>query len=262
MWRKTGAAVAALLLSTTGAYAQTTLLSLNSQPGDYIGQGQQRTLTAADGQFSARANYDNGVSLSFHGHDMAVWWYLDFAAPGNLRLTPGVYELATRFPFQAATVPGLSVSGEGRGCNTLTGRFEVLEVTYGPSGEVLTFAADFEQHCEGVGPALTGSIRYNAGPVPSRCTSRTATLKGLNEDVAATVTSANARSVLTAILTQAQSALDKKAPRSARNKLVDFIDYAAAYSHLSSSDSRHVNAEVANDLACATANVMTNIAVP
>jgi hypothetical protein len=173
-----------------------------------------------------------------------------------------VYELATRFPFQAATVPGLSVSGEGRGCNTLTGRFEVLEVTYGPSGEVLTFAADFAQHCEGMGPALTGSIRYNAGPVPSRCTSRTATLKGLNENVAATVTSANARSVLTTILTQAQSALDRKSPRSARNKLVDFIDYAVAYSHLSSWDSRYVNAEVANDLACATANVMTNIAVP
>lgn len=262
MWRKTVLAIATLLISTSGAYAQTTLLSLNSQPGDYIGQGQQRTLTVADGWFSANSNFDNGVSLSFHGNDPSVWWYLDFAAPGNLPLAPGVYEHATRFPFQAPTAPGLSVSGEGRGCNTLTGRFEVLEATYGPSGEVLTFAADFEQHCEGSAPALSGSIRYNAGPVPSRCTSRTATLKGLNEDVWAGVTSANARSMLTGILAQAQSALDKKAPRSARNRLVDFIEYVVAYSHLSSSDSRYITDEVANDLTCATANVMTNIVVP
>ncbi len=262
MWIKTVLAAATLLVSTTGAYAQTTLLSLNSQPGDYIGQGQQRTLTLADGYFSASGNYDNGVSLSFQGNDPGVWWYIDFAAPGNLRLAPGVYEHATRFPFQSSTVPGLSVSGEGRGCNTLTGRFEVFEVSYGPSGEVLTFAADFEQHCEGLGPALSGSIRYNAGPVPNRCTSRTATVKGLHEDVATAVTNASARTVLTGILTQVQSAIDRKATRSARNKLVDFIGYAVAYSHLSSSDSRHVRAEVANDLTCSAANVMTNISVP
>jgi hypothetical protein len=262
MLKRTFLAVATLLMSTSGVYAQTTLLTLASQPGDYIGQGQQRTLAAADGWFSANSNFDNGVSLSFHGNDPSVWWYLDFAAPGHLRLAPGVYEHATRFPFQAATAPGLSVSGEGRGCNTLTGRFEVFEATYGPSGEVLTFAADFEQHCEGAGPALSGSIRYNAGPLPSRCTARTATMKGLNEDVTAAVTSANARYVLTGLLTQAQSALDRKAPRSARNKLVDFIEYVVASSHLSSSDSRYIKAEVASDLTCATANVMTNIVVP
>ena len=168
MLRKTVLAVATLLISTSGAYAQTTLLSLNSQPGDYIGQGQQRTWTAADGRFSAQNNFDNGVSLSFSGNDPSVWWYLDFAAPGNLRLAPGVYEHATRFPFQQATVPGLNVSGEGRGCNTLTGRFEVLEATYGPSGEVLTFAADFEQHCEGSAPALSGfdSLQRRSGAEP------------------------------------------------------------------------------------------------
>jgi hypothetical protein len=261
MRMKTVLAVAALLVSTS-AYAQTTLLSFNSEPGDYIGQGQQRTLTLADGYFSARENYDHGVSLSFQGNDPGVWWYLDFVAPGNLRLGPGVYEHATRFPFQSSTVPGLSVSGEGRGCNTLTGRFEVFEVTYGPSGEVLTFAADFEQHCEGMGPALSGSIRYNAGPVPNRCTSRTATLQGLNEEVAALVTSPNGRYMLTGMLTQAQSAVNKKSPRSARNKLVDFVDYAVTYSHLSPSDSRYVHPEVANALTCSAANVMTNILVP
>jgi hypothetical protein len=262
MWRKTVFAIATLLISTSGAYAQTTLLSLNSQPGDYIGQGQQRTLTVADGWFSANSNFDNGVSLSFHGNNPSVWWNLDFAAPGNLRLAPGVYEHATRFPFQQATAPGFSVSGEGRGCNTLTGRFEVLEVTYGPSGEVLTFAADFEQHCEGLGPALTGSIRYNAGPVPSRCTSRTVTLSGLNDEVSASVTNATTLSALRGVLSQAQRALDRSSPRTARTRLADFIDSALAYSHLAQSDSRRIDPDVANGLTCSAANVITNIAVP
>src|SRR5262249_17940666 len=78
-------------------------------------------------------------------------------------LVAGTYEGATRYPFQSPTVPGLSISGDGRGCNTLTGRFVVLDVTYGPTGDVLGFAADFEQHCEGGSDALFGSIRFRSG---------------------------------------------------------------------------------------------------
>lgn len=72
------------------------------------------------------------------------------------------YEGATRYPFQSPTTPGLSVSGTGRGCNTLTGRFDVLEAVYGADGSVQRFAANFEQHCEGGTAALRGSVRYNA----------------------------------------------------------------------------------------------------
>jgi hypothetical protein len=84
---------------------------------------------------------------------------------------PGVYEGAVRFPFQAAGQAGLSVYGDGRGCNTLTGRFEVLEATYGPTGDVISFAASFEQHCEGMAPALFGTILFNTNaPVPPHVT--------------------------------------------------------------------------------------------
>jgi hypothetical protein len=51
----------------------------------------------------------------------------------------------------------------------LTGRFEVLEVTFGPSGSVASFAGDFEQHCEGNSQALFGFVLFNSGaPVPPR----------------------------------------------------------------------------------------------
>ncbi|HVH71471.1 MAG TPA: Calx-beta domain-containing protein, partial [Candidatus Dormibacteraeota bacterium] len=135
-----------------------TVLAMYGQDGDYIGQGL-RLLTAADRIFIPRRNSSQGVSISFESLDS---WSLDFAAPGNMQLTPGAYENAQRFPFQPPDAPGLSVSGEGRVCNTLIGRFDVLDAFYAPDGTAESFASDFEQHCEGAVPALFGSIRINS----------------------------------------------------------------------------------------------------
>lgn len=102
------------------------------------------------------------------------------------------YENATRYPFQSPTLPGLDVSGDGRGCNTLTGRFDILEISYA-SGQISSFAADFEQHCEGGTPALFGSVRYNASvgfPASARVKangSRTPITAGIGETVNITV---------------------------------------------------------------------------
>jgi uncharacterized delta-60 repeat protein len=140
-----------------------TSLYLNSQPGDYIGQGQTLGYTQATGQFSVSRNSDQGISISYQdAFNPAVYWYLDFAAPGNAVLTVGQYLNVQRYPFQATSQPGLSVYGEGRGCNTLTGNFTVTDVLYDSAGNVLHFAANFEQHCEGMTPALFGTIQYEA----------------------------------------------------------------------------------------------------
>ncbi len=140
-----------------------TLLFLSSQAGDYIGQGAGRLITSADGTFTASRNFDNGVNVDFDGSAPGDFWSADLAAPMNAALVPGAYEGATRWPFQAAGAPGLSVYGDGRGCNVLSGRFVVLEATYDANGKVQSFAADFEQHCENAVPALFGSVRYHAG---------------------------------------------------------------------------------------------------
>lgn len=149
--------VGLILFSSTAIAA--TFLYFNSEPGDYIGLGVEQTWTTEDGIFTASRNFDNGVSIFFNGSDK---WNLDFAGPNGQLLQPGPYENATRFPFQSPTGPGLSVYGDGRGCNTLTGRFDIIEVVYSSSGEVIRFAADFEQYCEGGTPALFGSVRLNA----------------------------------------------------------------------------------------------------
>lgn len=135
-----------------------TVLSMYGQPGDFISPGQL-IITVADATFTPSRNFDQGVSLFVHSAD---FWNLDFAGPTKTTLTPGDYENAQRFPFQPAGTPGLSVAGAGRGCNTLTGRFVVLNASYGANGDVQNFGADFEQHCEGLSPALFGSIRVNS----------------------------------------------------------------------------------------------------
>ena len=141
-----------------------TLIHFESQKGDYIGLGRQWTYTNADAPIRATRNFGGGVSIGF---DADTFWFLDFVPASGQTFAVGTYENAQRFPFQGAGHPGLSVDGDGRGCNTLTGRFQVLELTLGADGSVKSLAIDFEQHCEGGTPALFGVVRVNAENVPA-----------------------------------------------------------------------------------------------
>src|SRR5712692_11395078 len=138
-----------------------TFLYLNSQPGDYIGQGIQQTFTPADGPFAVQTYSGGGLQVSFHTPDYSSWWYLDFGPPTGLKFVKAEYEGAQRFAFHSPTKPGMDVFGSGRGCNRITGRFLVSELALAPDGTVQRLAIDFEQHCEGRPAALFGSVRYN-----------------------------------------------------------------------------------------------------
>src|SRR5262245_31190203 len=151
-----------VLSSSSSAKAEETSLFLSGESGDFIVGPQLLFFTPADGKFVAQPNFDNGVSIFLNTPSFDHFWFLDFAAPHSQPLTVGVYENAQRFPFQDPSRPGLSVSGDGRGCNTLTGRFQVKEITYGPGSDIIAFWAIFEQHCEGAAPAAFGEIRLNA----------------------------------------------------------------------------------------------------
>lgn len=136
-----------------------TFLYLNSEAGDYVGQGVEKTVNDIDQVFTATKNPSNGVSVDIFG---PLTWATNFAAAGKVELAPGYYESATRYPFQTDTDNGLSIYGEGKGCNTLTGRFFVHEVSFNAAGGVDSFAADFEQSCGGSTSKLTGSVRVNS----------------------------------------------------------------------------------------------------
>ncbi len=157
------------LLTIIGMWTHTanaqTFLKFTSEPGDYIGGGQTLTFTPADTGFDSMISTDNR-EIAINLSPSSSFWSLHLAAPAGTKLLPGVYENATRWPFQAPQTPGLDFSGDGRGCNTLTGKFEVLEAVYAPFGYVERFHATFEQHCEGGTPALFGEVQIINPPPP------------------------------------------------------------------------------------------------
>jgi hypothetical protein len=135
-----------------------TALWMNSRPGDYIGGGISQLITDQDGPFRVQGG-TNGLEV-YVGN--TAGWTLDFYAPSRQPLVPRTYNNAQRFPFQSPKLPGLSVYGDGRGCNTLSGKFTVNSYDIFNNGTINGFSADFLQRCEESGPALTGAVRYNA----------------------------------------------------------------------------------------------------
>jgi hypothetical protein len=147
--------------------AESATLTMVSDPGDYIGQGQTWSYDTAAGDVISATTNGSTVNVAVTGYN-GTWWYLDFDAPNGQTLTAGTtYANATRYPFNGSG-PGLAIYGEGRGCNTLTGSFTVTEAVFGGPGSsyIQDFTATFEQHCEGGEPALRGTLSIHNPPAP------------------------------------------------------------------------------------------------
>lgn len=158
------------IFSTTQIIAQElTSLFFHSESGDFIGLGETRSFSKENSfDITASPNFDNGISFSISNSNNVPFqdsesWSLDLSAPFNAELTTGIYENATRWPFQENNEAGLDFSGDGRGCNTLIGSFTISEANFDTSGsppQIISFAARFEQHCGGGTPALVGMLNF------------------------------------------------------------------------------------------------------
>ena len=130
-------------------------LRFQSDPQDYIGAGKDELWTLVESNFTIRGdNRDVQVSASGKGD----YWQLEFRAPSNGLLKVGRFTNAERAPFVTGKAPGLDIFGSGRGCNTLSGQFEIKSLGWASSGEVVSIDVLFEQHCEGGTPALKGEL--------------------------------------------------------------------------------------------------------
>ncbi len=130
-------------------------MHFQSDTGDYIGGGKQQVWTLKESDFSVGGNNrDIRASVSGQGDR----WYLEFRAPSNGQLGAGQFTNAERAPFVTGKAPGLDINGDGRGCNTLGGRFAIKTLTWTSAGTVAEMDVLFEQHCEGMGPALRGEL--------------------------------------------------------------------------------------------------------
>jgi hypothetical protein len=155
-------------------------LTLQSQPGDFIGQGMNFDLT-----YPQPGDQFFGVGLGStlpSGAPTLVGFTLGKVTSGadntfatlnfgtdqlGTPLVPGTfYDNAQRYSFAQPGHPGLDVSFQNRGSNTLTGSFTIIDLTYTRNPltgalQLLTFNATFEQHSEGKTPALFGEIQFN-----------------------------------------------------------------------------------------------------
>jgi uncharacterized repeat protein (TIGR01451 family) len=151
----------AVRMHVASTYDPKSSLFLEGEPGDALVGDNEMLFTVNDGDFRAYLDMGQSIAVDFFGRHN---YFLVFAAPGNGPLVPGVYEGATRYPFQAAGQPGLTLSAAGNGCNQLTGRFVIHQAEYGPDRTVVSFSADFEVQCDGATGGTTGSIRFNHAP--------------------------------------------------------------------------------------------------
>ncbi|MBL8181806.1 MAG: carboxypeptidase regulatory-like domain-containing protein [Blastocatellia bacterium] len=144
---------------------------MTSDAGDYIGAGRNYYYQPGVGVYNPTASSGNAngiidtVSFIFTTSDEN--WSIQFSTRKiGTGIVPGFYNNAIRYPFETTT-PGLSISGNGRGCNQLSGNFTVHDADFDTTVtpvRINRFAATFEQHCEGFSPAFYGTIYYNYTP--------------------------------------------------------------------------------------------------
>jgi hypothetical protein len=121
------------------------------------------TQIVQDGRWSAESSPESPtlVHVNVWPADPALgaWWDARFSTQQiGVPLAIQVYDGAMRWPFEAPGHPGLDVTGDGRGCNQITGRFEVQELTLS-AGVLQSFTATFEEECDFTG-LLRGCVHW------------------------------------------------------------------------------------------------------
>lgn len=138
----------------------TNYVRLQSDTGDYIGQGMTYTYTPASASIDVEGS-GNLISVTIHGDKN---WHGDFKVMDSMsKVEPGAYTNLQRYPFHDPTQGGLDWYGDGRGCNTLVGSFTVDKATF-INSTLSSVDFHFEQHCEGATAALRGDIHWVGDP--------------------------------------------------------------------------------------------------
>lgn len=159
-----------LVLTAAATALLMPLVAVSAPAAQAAGTGVDRLVltSEADGIVARPAYRDEAVLTVDPGPGArptftTAGWRVELRSPdGVTPLTVGLYEGATRAGFGRPGEPGLSVSGEGIGCESL-GRFRVDQADYDSSGALVAFAARFEHHCDAsTQPALFGSVAWHA----------------------------------------------------------------------------------------------------
>jgi len=164
-----------VMLSQIVAAAPTIRLETTSEADDFIGGGRPRLYTEKTGVL-----FVNTTDRSTPGQvDFAEFflqpvgpeynkWFLLMVGTRQLghELEIGRYVDAERASFATAGHPGLDVSDDGVGCNTISGIFEISDVSISPDKVLQRLDMTFEQRCENATGLLRGRFAYDASGAP------------------------------------------------------------------------------------------------
>jgi hypothetical protein len=132
-------------------------LELHSDAGDFIGDGRDYRYTEADARFTITLS-NGALAVSVTGNER---WLGHFAAMSS-EISAGHYGDAMRGSFQVTTSNVLDWVGEGRGCNALSGSFDIDAIAFDSAMMVSVLELRFDQHCENSSAALRGQLRWHA----------------------------------------------------------------------------------------------------
>lgn len=131
---------------------------------DWVGLGRTVVNTDMNSQFSYKNEFGNNNYFKIMNDVTGEYVNISLRAPKSLRLKKGIYLDAIR-PMGDDSRPGLSISmgqgDRGRGCNEISGNFNVLDVVY-KNGKIKSLAADFTQYCDGLFYPIKGALRFNS----------------------------------------------------------------------------------------------------
>ena len=159
----TALATASLVTASPAAHATLgsplTSAFLDSEPNDPAGGGQQLSLSTVTDT--------SGTPPGTTGADHLGSFWIRAHRDGQPRVAARPAARSRdlrkrRRRARTANQPLISVTADGNACTSFSGRFIVDEITTNVTGNLLTFSARFEQHCNGGDPALFGALSYNA----------------------------------------------------------------------------------------------------
>lgn len=146
---------APLLTAKLRYNVQPMALTLDSDAGDYVGQGVRKDYA---GDTSTFALSGNDSYFMFNASGQRDSWMAILRPPTGQTLRPGTFPI-TR--FGDANSFGFDFGGNGRGCNRVAGSVTINAVDVDAATRMVTgLSADFVQNCEAGSTALRGSIRY------------------------------------------------------------------------------------------------------
>lgn len=136
-----------------------TAFAIESEVGEFIGNGRSHFHTSKNSAFLINLNSDNSISLSITSEK--IQWLLQFGGKNQELLQKGIYLDALQNPEDIQKNPKLIVINNLRSSQTVIGSFEIKEITY--DHDIITsFWVVFRLKADQSLNELAGELKYNA----------------------------------------------------------------------------------------------------